>query len=335
MSCDPNILLEFIRENSLKPAHTSVSFVFDCVRCSGKKKLYIRKRDGRFVCWKCKETDNYQGNPEYALADLTGLPVKVIQSRLYGGDHIPVDLYLDVRLADFYGDDDELDEMAREIPQIDWPFDYFPINDPKGARGAAYLESRGIPTWMAAKYDIHYVPEKRRVVFPVASRGALYGWQERLVVPHQWVDEEGNEREVPKILSSTGIPRERTLMFADRLQGYSHAVLCEGPVDGMKAHFCGGNVVTMGKAVSPEQTKLLLNAGVKKLYLALDPDAADEIRRLVANLNADVELYEMLAKGEGAKPDLGAMSFEEVYDLFLNAPKIEPGRLFVFLKSLN
>jgi hypothetical protein len=331
---DAAILKQIIDQAGLKYDQTSVSYVFNCPRCGGKKKLYVRKKDGRFVCWVCKEVDNYQGRPEYALADLLGRPIKVIQSRLYGGADIPVAVYLDVKLSDFYGDDEEVDADAHELTAVDYPFDYIPIDDPMAKRGADYLAGRGVPLWMASQYGIYFCPQKRRVVFPVQSQGKLYGWQERLIVNHQWLDENGEEREVPKILSSTGIPREKTLMFADRLHGYDHAVLCEGPVDGIKAHLCGGNVVAMGKAVSPEQTRLLLNGGVRKLYLALDPDAADEIRRLVQGLNADVELYEMLAKGVGAKPDLGSMTFEEVHQLFLEAPKIEPGRVFIFLKSI-
>ncbi len=78
--------------------------------------------------------------------------------------------------------------------------------------------------------------------------------------------------------------------------------------------------------------KLIINAGVKRLYLALDPDAADETQRLVAQFNPFVELFEMRASGPGTKPDLGAMSYEDVFELFEAAPRIEAGRVFIFLK---
>jgi hypothetical protein len=168
------------------------------------------------------------------------------------------------------------------------------------------------------------------VIFPVQAAGDLYGWQARIIVANKFVDEEGNAREIPKIVSSTGIPRDKTLMFADRLQGVDHAVLCEGPVDAIKAHLCRGNVAAMGKAVTKEQVRLLINAGVRKLYLALDPDAAAETQRLVRDNFDDFEIYNMIAQG-GDKPDLGAMEFSDVSDLFRAARRIEPGRIFIHL----
>jgi len=122
-------------------------------------------------------------------------------------------------------------------------------------------------------------------------------------------------------------------MFADRVAGHDHAVLCEGPLDALKAHYCGGNVATMGKAVAPAQIQLLKSSGIKKLYLALDPDAAEEVNRLVESLSGHLELYDMIAPTNGTKADLGAMSLEEVYDLFLSAPKINPSNFFMFLKT--
>lgn len=332
--CDPAILRQILVESGLKYTQNGRSYIFTCPLCSGKKKLFIRKRDGRFVCWKCKETQGYQGRPEYALADLLGQPVGVVSSRLYGGQNVPVAVYLDVHVDDFFGDDDDEEDFEPEVLEVrTWPSNYYPIDDPFGARGAAYLEGRGIPIKIATQYGIHYCPEERRVAFPVASHGDLYGWQGRLVVPHEYVDERGEWQEALKIQSSTGVPRERTLMFSDRLDGHDHAVLAEGPIDAIKAHLCEGNVSPMGKAVNPEQIGLLLNHGVKKLYLGLDPDAAEETMRLVRNYYDDVEIYRMLAKvnGRAEKADLGGMTFEEVYDLYRGAQRVGPGEVFVFV----
>lgn len=330
-SVDPQLLAQILRETGLKYTQNGQSYVFDCPRCNGKKKLYIRKKDGRFVCFVCKETDNYQGRVEFALSDLLGVPVGPLQARLYGGN-APVKLYLDLPLVDFFGEEDEIDEDAKDLPTMAWPLDYYPIEDPASKKGADYLLGRGIELSFARRYGIYYNPDKKRVVFPVAANGQLYGWQERIIVPNTWIDDQGNPRETPKILSSPGIPRDRTLMFADRLQGHDHAVLCEGPVDAIKAHACGGNVCAMGKAVSREQVNLLLQGGIKKLYLALDPDAAAETERLVRDCFDHVELYEMTAPSKGKeKNDLGAMTYDEVYDLFLGAQRIRAGHLFFFL----
>lgn len=332
--CDPAILRQLLVESGLSFKQNSKSYIFTCPRCKGKQKLVIRKVDGRFCCWKCKE-QGYQGRPEVALADLLNQTIKSVAARLYGGAHVPVSVLLDVRVSDFYGDDEEVEDEDEivTLPTVEWPFDYYPIDHPWSGRGAAYLEGRGIPVDIAKQYNIHYWPEGRRVAFPVEAGGELYGWQGRLVIPHEWVDEEGNEREALKIQSSREIPRERVLMFADRLRGVDHAVLGEGPVDALKAHLCKGNVCPMGKAVGPEQMALLLNHGVRRLYSGLDPDAADEFMRLVRTHFDDIELYQLVARVKGAKvkPDLGEMSFKDVYELFLGAERVSAGQVFIFL----
>lgn len=332
---DAAILKQIIQESGLKYEQNSVSYIFTCPLCASPKKLYIRKADGRFVCWKCKETQNYQGKPEFALADLMGQPVGVIQARLYGREGVQARLYLDVKLVDFFGDEDDTGVELAEAPAVEWPLDYHPLTTPHGARGAQYMKGRGVPLWMAAQYGLHYCPPEGRVAFPVTAGGRLYGWQARVVGPDKWVDDLGRERTIPKILSSPGLSgvRGNTLMFADRLVGSEHAVLTEGPVDALKAHFCGGNVCAMGKAVSAGQIQLMLDQGVKKLYLGLDPDAADEVQRLVRKHFDDVELYQLHARVKGAreKADLGAMAFQDVLELFLDAERISGGQVFVFL----
>ena len=330
--CDPEVLREVVKSSGVSFHENKRSWIFTCPRCDGRKKLFIQKSDGRFVCWKCKETAGYQGRPEYALADLLGQSVREVVARLYGGAGVSVSVHLDVSIADFFGDADAEEEIPEQLPTVSWPYNYYPIDHPRSARGAAYLAQRGVPVEVARLYGVRYCPEQRRVVFPVESHGELYGWQGRLVVPHQYVDERGDPQEGMKIESSKEIPRERVLMFSDRLDGLEHVVLCEGPVDAMKAHLCGGNVCTMGKAVSRGQMGLLLNHGVKRLYLALDPDAADEVQRLMREYYDDVEVYRMLArKGSEEKADLGAMTFEEVEGLFHRAERVGAGGLFVFL----
>jgi hypothetical protein len=167
------------------------------------------------------------------------------------------------------------------------------------------------------------------VAFPVELEGRLVGFQERTVLKETklWSDELDRFTETPKVLSSKGIPREQLVMFGDRLAGVEHVVLCEGPIDAIKAHLCGGNVATMGKAVSKGQIALLRANGIKKIYLALDPDAAEETARLAREFG-DLEVYLMHAPA-GYK-DLGAMSMEAVRDLFTSAPRVNPGHIFVF-----
>ncbi len=132
------------------------------------------------------------------------------------------------------------------------------------------------------------------------------------------------------------------MMFANRLVGSKHVVVCEGPIDAIKADWCGGNVATMGKAVGLGQVKTLrdpdrLNrqqvgaicgAGIQKVYLALDDDAARETERLVRQFS-DLEVYQMIPPAP--YHDLGEMDYPEVLELFRGAKRVNPGNVFISL----
>jgi hypothetical protein len=335
---DPDELRKMLEESGVYFNDRSrTSYVLACPRCGRDKKLFIRKRDGRFVCWRCRETDNFQGRPEYVLVELLRIPIEQIKSRLYGGIDIPAGgISLDVSLRDFLGEeegeDDLLPDEADEIEEIPWGWDCYRLNQPEARRGATYLEGRGVSADIAASYDIRYQPRSRRVLFPVTAGGRLLGWQGRFIDNNKVYNEVGELCETPKALSTKDIPRDRVFMFSDRLIGSQHAVLCEGPVDALKAHLCGGNVASMGKAVSRLQMKLLRNAGLKRLYLALDPDAADETGRLVREFSDEMECFWMLPPAP--YKDLGEMDMRDVLELFRGAERVDDRRLFVFLPSL-
>lgn len=330
---DPDILKEFIEgESGLSFRKNSVSWIFSCPRCEKKDKLYIRKRDGKFICWFCSETQGYRGKyPDVALADLSGETIATIRERLYGDD-IALPAFLgQIEYIGFYNPKNESVSREEFGPEpMWWPFNHFELTDRKAAKGLAYLESRGIPLEVAQRYHLRYAPHETRVVFPVELEGVLYGFQKRYILPTSGIVD-GIAYEIPKILSSTDLPREHMLMFADRLTVGGHCVLTEGPIDAIKADLCGGNVAAMGKAVTRGQLDVIRERKIKKVYLALDPDAADEMMRLVRTLSPEMEVYEMMATGKGAKPDLGAMDYQDVYELFRGAVRVDSRKLYLFL----
>src|SRR5258705_13756089 len=117
---DPAILRQVLNESGLSFSQNGRSYIFTCPKCQRKKKLYISKSSGRFICFFCAETDNYQGRPEYALSDLLGLPVRVVQTKLYGTGTVPTEVFLDLQLIDFFDDDDDPDVDAHVIPTTFW-----------------------------------------------------------------------------------------------------------------------------------------------------------------------------------------------------------------------
>ena len=347
MSCDPSALKAFIQNNSLSYKENSRSYVFDCPRCTRRQKLYMEKRGGRFKCFYCADKDErgYQGRPEFALADLALMPLQEVRRVLYGTEYTGTAVALDLQLSAFFGDGDEVDsDAAIVVPEVQFPFDYYPIDHEFSKRGVEYLATRGIDLDVAREYKLRYAPAKRRVVFPVEVGDRLVGWQERIVVATKHWDEEGGRyRESAKMLSSKNIPTAQVVMFANRLQDSKHVVVCEGPIDAIKAHLCGGNVATMGKAIGPGQVETIRDperltralvgnfrcGGIERVYLALDPDAARETGRLIREFS-DMEVY-LMTPPKG-RHDLGEMAYGEVLDLFHGARRVGAGHLSVNLR---
>lgn len=312
----PDALKDLLEKSGASYEQNAHSYKFECPRCGKKDKLWILKHNGYFVCWYCQETEKFKGRCEWALKEILGVSIAELRGKLYNGGVPPGDM-LDFNLKDFYSDEDII-SLPPQLLEMEWPYDSVPCNHPMGRRGEQYLLGRGISGAIMDRYDIRYAPGARRVLFPVKMNGKLYGWQGRAIY----------ETDL-KILTSENLRREFMLMFHDNLIGSDHAVICEGPVDALKADQCGGNVATMGKAVSAPQLALIRAQGIKKVYLALDPDAANEVTRLSQDLG-DLELY-LLLPPEGRK-DLGECTPNEVYYQFLKAQPFSAGHLVTHLK---
>jgi len=289
----------------------------------------MNKSNGNTRCFYCYAVTGFTrdtNRPDVPLAELCSLPLKEVRKALYGEDAKK----LDFSTFSLVSDDDFGEEFEDEIEEQVWTPDFLPIDDPMATKGAAYLAERGIPLDVAVEYRLRYSRKERRVGFPIVQDGKMIGWQARTIVKDTktWDEKKGKYFEGSKILTHCPSGGDSALMFSDRVTRGGHLVLCEGPVDAMKAHLCGGNVATMGKGVTRAKLALIKNLGVKKVYLALDPDAAAETARLAAALS-DYEIY-VISPPPGYK-DLGEMSFEQVHEAFLLAPRASAGQLFVYL----
>ncbi len=338
------------------------SFVLACPQCEHEDKLYLRYTDGRYVCWFCKDRTpgSFEGYAEKLFAQLLGCPQADIEVVLYGhayhraADGGPLQPTFDERYSfdsaaagawpavDIVGDPNFLPAEEGNTAVVVkpkpvgmlWPPDAYPVDSRQGRRGLLYLESRGIGVDVAREYGLRYQPSTARVLFPVVTDGVLVGWQGRTTGPSEWVEtlEDGTEelRRIPKILTTmTPNTRDHVLMFEPRIVG-DWAVLVEGPVDALKCHLCGGNVASMGKGVSDGQLQRLLDLGVRRLYLGLDPDATVETRTLVRCYHEDFPggIYYMTPLGTGYE-DFGAMPQELALECFRRAPKVGPEYIFL------
>jgi len=322
---DTRALAEIVKDSGLSYKSNSKSWIFTCPKCSKKEKLYIRKSDGRFVCWSCQDK-GFWGRAEHALHALLGLSIEELRKRLYGGDQSDGTAPLRLDLSAFLDSDEE---VAEALPEKLLHPDFIPIAEPGAERGRMYLRGRGIPTEVAKEYGLQYWAARSRVVFPIVMNGKVYGWEARATGPTEFLNENGEKVTIPKTLGLPGMRKDLMLMFADRLKGAEHAVVCEGAVDAIKAHFCGGNVATMGKNVSKEKLDLIRSTGVRRIYVALDPDAAKDISKMV-KAYGDLEVYHL--RPSAGHKDLGEMSFEDVYEQFLSARRVNAGNVFVHVR---
>lgn len=323
---------DLLREFGISYKKNGKSFICACPKCNKKDKLYIRRFDGRFVCWYCAESENFQGRPEFALAELCSLPIKEVQERLYGTTKVVAQVHLQLDLKDFKDEeDDDFIEGVKPMTEVIFPLSFLKLDQPGAELGMQYALKRGITPDLAEVYDLRYQPSTHRLIFPVQHKGTLYGWQGRLVDNDKPYYNEATKKYITplKILTSEGLDRNRTVMFADRLTDSPHAVLTEGPVSAIHAHLCGGNIASMGKVVSKAQLELLKNSGCKELFMGLDPDAFLEIMSLASKADMSVRILRPPEK----YGDLGEMPLDEVKALFDAAPRFLKGQVILYLKN--
>jgi hypothetical protein len=313
---DPERLEALIRNAGIAFRTNAKSFIFTCPLCDKADRLWMYRATGRFKCYHCATSKGFRGAPEFALKELTGRKIEDLRKELYGDEVVPAGYFLGFDFNDYGEEDDTVEDIS--FTPMEWDANCKPLDHPHSARGVAYLEKkRGIPLSVAMQYRIRYNPVERAVAFPVYVDGVLVGWQYRVVY-----DPKPNQL---KVWTEGENFRENAVMFAERLLDCSHAVLCEGPVDALKAHLVGGNVASMGKEVSNGQIRMLLNAGVRKLYLALDPDAAGAIDPLLERFEgASVHLVKL---PPGYK-DIGEMTMEAARDAILSSGPIHRGMMF-------
>ncbi len=317
---NPDALKEIIEEGGIHFKEGAVSFIFTCPRCEKPDKLYIRKGDGVFCCFRCGADDvsKFKGKAEFALRELYSIPLEILRERLYGAESSLLKSHLDFKLANRWTSDEEefgYDIVNEGLPAIPWSPDFVGPDNPAFAKGRSYLlEKRGLSDTHINEYQLKYHPKWGCVVFPVIVGGQLVGWQERAI-----------DRDFKYTLA--GFKKDQVLMFQDRLIGSPHAVLTEGPVDALKAHLCGGNVCSMGKSVSKTQLEILRT--MEKVYLGLDPDASQEIDSICRALYDDVEVF--LMPPPSGRKDLGECTELEVFEQFKTAKKYT-GQMFLYFK---
>jgi hypothetical protein len=239
------------------------SFIFDCPKCGKEGHFYVRKRDGGSICFKCGEKYGWRG----LVSAIYKCSFRKADEIFFGidsggGGESGVDT-IDPSLLDG-------DQEAREpeITKISLGPDFVPIE--RSSRGVSYLLSRGVsdPRQMI-DFDLRYHGAMDAVVFPVKRAGMVYGWQARRIDP-----KDGELR----LVSSKGFSKSRFLLNWDRARHKPSVFVVEGPFDCLKVDVPGiGAVSSFGKQLSLDQVRMIASMECDRIYVGLDPDAADEV----------------------------------------------------------
>ena len=313
-----NRLEAFFKKHKITPdAETARSWIFECPACGGKNKLYIQKQDGNTVCFKrktdkCPSPGSY---PTYALSLMTGLSFKEVKGELFD---------FESQLSDTINVsfDDEVVRTDSPLRMGTLPLDITFLGEPEAEEGTNYLLGRGLDLELLKKQSVMYSAARRRVIFPVIHGKVLYGWQGRAI---------DNVDKNLRMENLSGDWKAKTLMFYNNIVGKEFAIVTEGAVDALKFAKVGNYVATMGKEISKTQLELLRSSGIRRLYLALDPDAVDKldkIRQTMDNeLHGKVECYVVPVPEH--REDFGASTYEECEDAFNKATKLQGDDIFV------
>jgi hypothetical protein len=325
---DPILLADFLRSAGVAYKLTSKSYVFTCPKCRKPEKLWMYQDGSRFICFSCPK---FSGAVEWALAALTDRQVSGIRKAVYRN-------LASTDTGDFFfridpdaEEDDTLYEdplSLEDAPDLAWPLDCVTLDTAGAVPGVEYLEGRGIPYRIAMEYDIRYSTEERAIVFPAYADDRLVGWQYRYLRPRHYTNKQGKPV-VMKARSTEDIPRDRVLLFQNRLVPGGDAVLGEGPFDALAAHAWGGNVAAMGKEVSFGQILRIIRSGVKRVFIAVDPDAAAMRNDIVKQLHGSVEVFNVQIPSK--YKDLGETPMDEAVDAIAAAKPANPGDINIYL----
>jgi len=319
---------EIIAEQGLEFKEKQRTIHTTCPQCGLSDKLSILKENGASICY--RGSCQFKGWFDDWLALTAGISKKEASEKIFETRRLTLEetLRIEINL-----DDNAMPEFTG-MDAIEWPLDgALTLDSIEAYEGANYIIRRGIPIVIAMKYGIMYSSRTRRILIPVMRDGVCFGWQGRAI---DLVDNKDRMR------NNIGFRRDSLVMFLDQLKGSNHGIICEGPFDAMKFNMIGGNIATMGKIVSDKQFKLIADSGIKKLYFAMDDDAADEMNQIRQKVVAiecyKIELPQACAQrcaSVGKKADFGECTFEEAAQAFHDAQIFDQTYVLVYLKGAN
>jgi hypothetical protein len=238
-----------------------------------------------------------------------------------GGDLLDQEKPLDPGLVDFFFSCPDERKERRDLgdPIVLGP-DFVPWY--KSGKAMGYLFRRGVTNKdLLEVHDIRYHAAMNAVVFPVKENGKTYGWQARKIEP-----KDGE----PKIITLPGFDKSKFLMGGD---GYwSRLVIVEGMFDLLHIEQAEGltAVALMGKQVSHDQLKLILDSDATEIYVGLDGDAISYVYEIIDRIGLKKKCFRIRPP---RNKDFGNCTVKEI-DLAMEMALLTTGLfLEVYLKD--
>jgi len=245
---------------------------------------------GKWACWTCHCEEKFGrdiiGFMRGMLEKDLNTTVKWLTEFLESSLSLSIE-EIDVNSVDVVRKKSETQQMIIHKPVPESLLTYLKSPD--------YLLKRGFSESILSKYQVGYWERPGtymdgRIIVPVRDHdGRLIGFTGRNIIEvAEWSKRPGNEgRTWIKWLHGTHYIRYNRKQYPFRKEAvvfnlynvanrYDSIVLVEGPLDGFKLEMAGISNwgASLGSSFSPLQQKLLLDASIRKIYLAFDPDKA-------------------------------------------------------------
>lgn len=314
-------LQRFLDDHQISYRSGRRAFVTACLSpsCGKEDHCYIWKKDGGAICFRCGRKWRWQ----WVVASIGRCSPEDAYEKLFGtgaGEQ----LHQKVDFSGFCKLGIEDPEREEELPILLGP-DFVPVVNSE--RGLLYLIGRGVDDpKLIEDYDIRYHAMMDAVVFPIKRHPRVFGWQARRIDP-----KEGELR----LISHTSFYKSRFLLNWDTARKFEKVVLVEGPFDCLHVDIRDHGysaVASLGKGVSADQIKLILDMPAKEFYLGLDPDACLEVYDVVSRIGLGKNIFRIWPPK--TRGDFGECTKEETLESLAKAlPVSSPGDFMeVYLK---
>lgn len=318
-------LKAFLDSNGIQYAVGRQSFITNCVSpaCGKERHMYVRKMDGQSICFKCGSKWHWKR----LISRISGCSFDQAYNVLHGrgaGDVLDQGTPLDPNLFDNSNEREAKRNLGSPI--VLGP-DFIPWH--KSGKAMEYLNFRGVTNVsILNRFEVRYHAAMNAVVFPVEEDGKIYGWQARKINPKE--DE-------PKAITMPGFDKSKFLMGYDFIYTFptaffsSKIAIVEGPFDLLHIDSVDVSAVAlMGKTISQDQLKLILDSGAEEIYIGLDEDATDQVYEIINHIGLKKKCFRI--KPPTGK-DFGDCSPEEVQKSMDDALLTSSVFLEVYLKN--